>query len=86
MVIERQSVAAFDQIRYFIITPDKFMDKAVRQAFARISVKDEDVFTEPIPEDMNVGLDEAADDRPVRMRLFQPKLASERGISRWATH
>jgi len=62
VVIERKSGSAFDQIRYFIITPDKFMDKAVRQAFSDISVRDEDVFTEPIPEDMNIGLDEDADD------------------------
>ena len=33
VVIERQSGAAFNQVRYFIITPDQFMDKAVRNAF-----------------------------------------------------
>jgi len=34
VVIERKSDSAFDQIRFFIITPDKFMDGAVRKAFA----------------------------------------------------
>jgi hypothetical protein len=72
VVIERQSSAAFDQIRYFIITPDKFMDREVRKAFARISVKDEDVFTEPIPEDMNIGLDEDADDFTTWFRYAHP--------------
>lgn len=62
VVIERASGSAFDQIRYFIVTPDKVMDKAVRRAFARISVKDEEVFTEPIPSDMHVGLEQNADD------------------------
>jgi hypothetical protein len=49
VVIERQSGAAFDQIRYFIITPDQVMDQEVREAFNRISVEEKDVFTEPIP-------------------------------------
>jgi len=62
VLIERAAVSAFGQIRHFIITPDKFMNKAVREAFARISVRDEEVFTEQIPSDMTVGLDEAADD------------------------
>jgi hypothetical protein len=62
VVIERKSGSAFEQLRHIIITPDKVMDKAVRKAFARISVKDKDVFTEQIPSDMKVGLDKDADD------------------------
>jgi hypothetical protein len=62
VVIERQSGAAFDQQRYFIITPDQFMDTAVREAFNRIWVEDEDIFTEQIPANVIVGLDEPADD------------------------
>ncbi|MHC1698587.1 MAG: hypothetical protein AB9919_11115 [Geobacteraceae bacterium] len=62
VVIERKSGSAFEQIRHIIITPDKVMDQAVRKAFARISVRDEDVFTEQIPSDMHVGLGEDADD------------------------
>jgi hypothetical protein len=73
VVIERKSGSAFDQIRYFIITPDKFMNKAVRQAFARISVKDEDIFTEQIPSDMNIGLDGAADDFFTFIRFAHPE-------------
>ena len=41
VVIERQSGSAFDQIRYFVITPDKFMDKAVRKSLRNISVAKE---------------------------------------------
>ena len=72
VVIERKSGSSFDQIRYFVITPDKFMDEAVRQAFAHISIRDEDVFTEPIPEDMNIGLDEDADDFTTWFRYAHP--------------
>lgn len=73
VVIERKSDAAFDQIRYFIITPDQFMDNAVRQAFTGIGVEDEDVFTEPIPSDMKTGLDEGADDFTTAIRFAEPK-------------
>jgi len=73
VVIERQSDIAFDQIRYFIITPDQFMDKAVRKAFAHIGVEDQDVFTEQIPSDMNVGLDEGSDDFTTSMRYAEPE-------------
>ena len=73
VVIERQSGAAFNQIRYFIITPDQFMDKAVRKAFTRIPVKDEDVFTESIPSDMNIGLDQSSDDFTTRFRFAHPR-------------
>lgn len=77
VVIERQSKAAFDRIRHFIITPDRFMEQAVREAFAGISVRDEDVFTEPIPSDMKVGLVEAADNFSTFLRYAQPE---DRGL------
>jgi hypothetical protein len=72
VVIERQSTAAFGQIRYFIITPDQIMDGAVRKAFAGISIKDGDIFTEKIPSDMRVGLDQAADNFTTLIRYAQP--------------
>ena len=72
VVIERQSSEAFDQIRYFIITPDRYMDKAVRKAFAGISVKGEDVFTEQIPSNMFVGLDQSSDDFTTWLRYAHP--------------
>jgi len=72
VVIERQSHKAFDQIRYFIVTPDKFMNRSVREAFAGISVEDEDIFTESIPANMNLGLGEASDDFVTLIRYAQP--------------
>lgn len=73
VVIKRQSGAAFNQVRYFIVTPDQFMDTAVRNAFAGISVKDEDVFTERIPSDMHVGLEKSADDFTTWFRYAHPR-------------
>ena len=72
VVIERQSHAAFNQIRYFIITPDQFMNAAVRKALAGISMKKEDIFTEPIPSDMIIGLEQASDDFTTLIRYAQP--------------
>jgi len=71
-VIADQAGTAFDQQRYFIITPDKHMNTAVRNALAHISVADEDIFTEPIPSDMNFGLGESADDFVTLFRYAHP--------------
>lgn len=48
-VIERQSGASWGQTRYFVLTPDRNMDRAVRQSLARQGVPDSLVFTEPVP-------------------------------------
>jgi hypothetical protein len=81
VVIERQSEKAFDQIRYFIVTPDRFMDKAVRKALAGLSVNEEDVFTEPIPSDMNLGLDQSSDDFTTWFRYVHPD--NEGAADKW---
>jgi hypothetical protein len=72
VVIERQSHTAFNQIRYFIITPDMLMNDAVRDALAGISVKEEEIFTEPIPSDMKIGLDKASDSFTTIIRYSRP--------------
>jgi hypothetical protein len=72
VVMERRSGTAFSQLRYFIITPDDFMNKAVRKALSGISVEDEHIFTEPIPYDMNFGLHRAADDFMTLIRYARP--------------
>ncbi len=73
VVIERQSGQAFDQQKYFIITPDQFMDAKIRTTLGAISVADEDIFTEPIPSNMVVGLDESADDFVSVIRYAMPE-------------
>lgn len=85
VVIERQTGAAFNQVRYFIVTPDQFMDTAVRNAFASISVKDKDVFTERIPSNMRVGLEQSADDFTTWFRYAHPRDGGRPGTpsDRW---
>ena len=73
VVIERQSGQAFDQQKYFIITPDQLMEDAIRTALGTISVADEDIFTEPIPSNMIVGLDASADDFVTVIRYAMPE-------------
>lgn len=72
VVIEEKAGTAFDQLRYFIITPDDFMNKAVREAFAGVSVADKDIFTEQIPSDLRLGLDTSSDDFATFFRYAQP--------------
>ena len=67
VVIQNKSSAVWDQVRYFVITPDKNMEGAVRQALARLGIPEEDVFTEQIPSmlgdtNMAIGLGEESDD------------------------
>jgi len=40
----------WNEMRYFVITPDQRTDAAVRQALAALGVDDMDIFTEAIPE------------------------------------
>ena len=73
VVIEEQSGAVFYQQRYFIITPDQFMDKTVRNTLNKLSAHEDDIFTEPIPSNMNLGLDKPADDFVTIMRYAMPE-------------
>jgi len=72
VVIRNQSGSVFNQERFFIITPDQYMNNAVRKALAGIFVKDKYIFTEPIPSTMTTGLDAHADDFLVIMRYAMP--------------
>ncbi|HMK50440.1 MAG TPA: hypothetical protein VK435_10335, partial [Thermodesulfovibrionales bacterium] len=78
IVVRQQSGAAFDQERYFIITPDQFMDAAVRMSLNKIAVESSDIFTEPIPSvpdnlsAIRTGLDEHADELVWVMRYAMP--------------
>jgi hypothetical protein len=77
VVIENRSSAVWDQVRYFVITPDKNVDSAVRQALGRLGIPDKDVFTEQIPSqlgdtNMAIGLDEGSDDFLTVLRYAMP--------------
>lgn len=49
VTMANKSGSVWDQLRYFVITPNPAMDAAVRQAFIKIGVADEHIFTEEIP-------------------------------------
>ncbi len=77
VVIKNSSSAVWDQVRYFVITPDQAMDSAVRQALGRLGVPDNYVFTEQIPSQlgdtaMAIGLDEESDDFLTVLRYAMP--------------
>ena len=72
VVIENGSGAVWNQVRYFIITPDQAMDGAVRQALAGLGIPDNHAFTEQIPSDMRIGLGEESDDFLTVMRYAMP--------------
>ena len=78
VVIERQSGAAFGQTRYFIITPDRAMDRAVRTSLAVAGISIANVFTEPIPRSDKegeigpLGLDAKANDFTTWIRYKRP--------------
>lgn len=78
IVVQQQSGAAFDRKRYFIITPDQFMDTAVRASLNKIAVESSSIFTEPIPSlpdnlsTVKTGLDEHADELVWVMRYAMP--------------
>lgn len=72
-VIAQQSGSAFDELRYFIITPDQSMDGTLRNALNKISIDEKDVFTEPIPSNKIMGLDSAADEFLSLIRYAMPQ-------------
>jgi hypothetical protein len=81
VVIEDQSGAAFDQVRFFIVTPDQLMDAAVRQAFDAIAVGEEEIFTEAIPPYVLTGLGESADELMSIMRYSMPEDGGDPGTA-----
>ena len=83
VVIQDASGKVFDEDRYFITTPDRFMEEAVREAFSRITVDDADIFTEPIDRTLRVGLDEASDDFYTLIRYAMPSPKHQAASAAW---
>lgn len=88
VTVERQSGASWNQFRYFIITPDPYMDAQVRQALHQLSVRDKDIFTERIPSNMTFGLDADADDFVTGIRYSMPADGGGEGTlsNAWRQH
>ncbi len=94
VVIKKSSHSVWEQLRYFIVTPNPAMDAAVRAAFAKIGVADNDIYTEKIPNHLGppveppkpddsavrIGLGQQADDfvTVIRYAMPQAKAAAER--------
>jgi hypothetical protein len=87
VVIKNQSHRVWDQLRYFVVTPNPTMDHAIRNAFAKIGIADHDIFTEKIPGQfpepdpkpscpdaaaLRFGLDQQADDFATVIRYAMP--------------
>jgi hypothetical protein len=78
VVIENGSNDVWDQVRYFVITPDRTMEGAVRQALAHLGIPDNTVFTQRIPSklgktNLKIGLDEKSDDFMTVIRYAMPE-------------
>jgi len=50
VVMSKQSGAPWDEIRYFVITPDRLTDGAVREVLLGLGVDTDEIFTEELPE------------------------------------
>jgi len=72
VVIEQQSVSSWNEFRYFIITPDRHMEREVRQALAALGIDASEIFTEGIPENVRLGLNKNADDFTSAIRYSMP--------------
>lgn len=72
VVIENRASPVWDELRYFVVTPDRTMDDSIRQALGTLGIDDKHILTEPIPSDMTIGLDEAADDFITVIRYAMP--------------
>jgi len=72
VIVERASGSAFGQERFFIVTPDRFMEDAVREALKGLPVEDAHIYAEPVPLAMRLGLAEKADEFLSVMRYAMP--------------
>lgn len=75
LVIERQSGTAFNRQRFFIVTPDAVMARALTEALLRAGVPDRNqVFVEPVSPDLGrPGFGSKADDLMTLMRYSLPE-------------
>jgi hypothetical protein len=72
VVIERQSGSTWGQLRYLIVTADRQVEMQVRRLLGKLSVAEKDIFTQAIPSNMLLGLDEDADDFMIGIRYSMP--------------
>lgn len=75
VTIERQSLASWDQQRYFIITPDAVMERKMTKALLQVGAHDaSQIFTTPVSKDIaKLGLGPDADDFITFIRYAMPR-------------
>jgi hypothetical protein len=72
VVIANHSGSAWGHLRYFVVTPNPTMDAAIRDAFAKIGIADNDIFTEKIPNHLGSPVSPPdPDDTALRFGLSQ---------------
>ncbi len=96
VIIANQSGSVWNQLRYFVITPNPGMDAAIRNALSKIGIADQDIFTEKIPASfpspsapqpcpdasaIHLGLSQQADDFATVIRYAMPVDAA--ATERW---
>jgi hypothetical protein len=73
VIIQRKSGGSFNRERFFVSTPDRFMEKTLREAIIAANAgQTKDVFVEPISSSYSIGLDERADDFLTMIRYALP--------------
>jgi hypothetical protein len=74
VVVQQQSQGSFGTQRFFIITPDGAMERAMKEALLASGVPTaDDIFTEPLSTDLvRIGLGPEADDLLVLFRYAMP--------------
>jgi hypothetical protein len=73
VVIQRQSGRSFGTQRFFVITPDRAAERAVREAIVSTGAgKSKEIFVEPVSSPYQAGLDESADDFLTMLRYALP--------------
>lgn len=83
VVMQRRSGDPFGRTRYFIITPDRNLDAAVRSSLGRLGVQMKDVFTEPIPPSHPLGMGRGADDFLTGIRYAMPDPHYDDAATAW---
>ena len=89
VLMQSQSGPPWNEIRYFVITPDQSTDAVVRQALVSLGVDEDEIFTEGIPASFEggrigpLGLDDQAVDFTTAIRYAMPD--DEQAAAVWRT-
>ncbi len=89
VVMQKASGTPWDQVRYFVITPDQRTEAAVRAVLKALGVDESEIFTEGIPKSFQgapfgpLGLDQQAADFLTMLRYAMP--ADEAAADAWRT-